>query len=188
MEQDRWRLAFLVPGSVLIILILLLRRLLISIYLLLSVLFSYYVTLGASFVLFWMLDPQGFSGINWNVAVLLFTILIAVGEDYNIFLLTRIDEEEKRHGPIRGISSALCQTGPIISTCGLIMAGTFCSLIAGSLAELRQLGFALAFGVLLETFLIRPILVPTFLILLINGRIPFLGANNVIQSEQTNSK
>jgi RND superfamily putative drug exporter len=188
MEQDRWRLAFLVPGSVLIILVLLLRRLLISIYLLLSVLFSYYVTLGASFVVFWMLDPQGFSGINWNVAVLLFTILIAVGEDYNIFLLSRIDEEEKRRGPVRGITSALCQTGPIISTCGLIMAGTFCSLIAGSLTELRQLGFALAFGVLLETFLIRPILVPTFLILLIKGRIPFLGASKVIRSEQTDSK
>jgi RND superfamily putative drug exporter len=165
MQSDRVRIELLVLASVFVILVLLLRRLVVSLYLLLSVLFSYYSTLGVTFVVFWLLDPAGFSGIDWKVAIFLFTILIAVGEDYNIFLMARVDEEERRHGPLSGISQALVRTGPIISSCGIIMAGTFATLMAGSLTEMKQLGFALSFGVLLDTFVVRPILVPAFLIL-----------------------
>jgi RND superfamily putative drug exporter len=165
-EEDRRRIQYYVLTSVFVILLLLLRRPVISFYLILSVLFSYLATLGVTFALFWMLDPAGFTGIDWKVAIFLFTILIAVGEDYNIFLMTRIDEERQHHGPIRGVTKALTRTGPIISSCGIIMAGTFASLMAGSLTEMKQLGFALAFGVLLDTFVVRPILVPAFLILL----------------------
>jgi RND superfamily putative drug exporter len=156
---------------VLAILIILLRRIVVSVYLLLSVLFSYYTTLGVTFAVFWLLDPAGFAGIDWKVAVFLFTILIAVGEDYNIFLMSRIGEETRRHGPVRGIIHALNRTGPVISSCGIIMAGTFGSLVVGSLTEMKQLGFALAFGVLLDTFAVRPLLVPAFLILLRTGRL-----------------
>jgi RND superfamily putative drug exporter len=171
---DRNRIELLVLASVLVVLIVLLRRVVVSVYLLLSVLFSYYATLGVAFAVFWLLDPQGFTGIDWKVAIFLFTILVAVGEDYNIFLLTRIDEEEREHGPIHGVTAALARTGPIISSCGIIMAGTFASLLGGSLLEMKQLGFALAFGVLLDTFVVRPILVPAFLILLGSGRLPLL--------------
>jgi RND superfamily putative drug exporter len=168
--QDRTRIELLVVGVVFVILVLLLRALVVPLYLILSVLLSYYATLGLAFVVFWALNPHGFSGIDWKVAIFLFTILIAVGEDYNIFLMTRIHEEQRRHGPIRGITEALTRTGPIISSCGLIMAGTFSSLLAGHLIEMKQLGFALAFGVLVDTFVVRPILVPSFLILLHSGR------------------
>lgn len=164
-RQDRTRIELLVMTAVFLILLVLLRQLVVTLYLLASVLFSYCATLGVSFLVFWLLDPAGFTGIDWRVAIFLFTILVAVGEDYNIFLLTRVREEEAHHGPIDGVTQALIRTGPIISSCGIIMAGTFASLLAASLSELRQLGFALAFGVLLDTFVVRPILVPAFLIL-----------------------
>jgi RND superfamily putative drug exporter len=175
MRRDRLRIELLVLASVFLVLVLLLRQFLVPLYLLLSVLFSYYTTLGVSFAVFWLLDPQGFSGIDWKVAIFLFTILIAVGEDYNIFLMTRIGEEEWHHGPMRGVTHALARTGPIISSCGIIMAGTFASLLAGSLTEMKQLGFALAFGILLDTFVVRPVLVPAFLLLRRSGRLSPVG-------------
>src|SRR5262249_20995112 len=144
-------------------------------YLLASVLFSYYATLGVSFIVFWLLDPVAFAGIDWKVAIFLFTILIAVGEDYNIFLLTRVREEQARPAQVVGVREPLVRTCPITSSCGAIMAGTFTSLLAGSLTEMKQLGFALAFGVLLDTFVVRPILVPAFLILLHSGRLSRRG-------------
>jgi RND superfamily putative drug exporter len=167
MQRDRRRIELLVVASVFVILIVLLRQFIVPLYLLLSVLFSYFTAMGVTFAVFYLADPAGFTGIDWRVAIFLFTILIAVGEDYNIFLMTRIHEEQRRFGPIRGVTEALDRTGPIISSCGIIMAGTFASLlIAGALTEMKQLGFALSFGVLLDTFVVRPILVPSFLILL----------------------
>ncbi len=143
----------------------------VTVYLIVSVFFSYLVTLGVTFAVFWAMDPSGFGGLDWKVPMFLFTILIAVGEDYNIFLMTRIHEEQQIHGMTDGVIFALQKTGSIISSCGIIMAGTFCSLLAGSLVGLHQLGFALAFGVLLDTFVVRPILVPAFLVLLHDGRL-----------------
>jgi RND superfamily putative drug exporter len=122
-------------------------------------------------MVFNFMDPVGFAGLDWKVPLFLFTILIAVGEDYNIFLMTRIQEETVQHGDVQGITVALQKTGSIISSCGIIMAGTFASLLAGSLVGMDQLGFALAVGVLLDTFLVRPIMVPAFLILLAQGRL-----------------
>jgi RND superfamily putative drug exporter len=174
-NADQVRIDILVIIGVYIVLIALLRRPAISAYLIISVFFSYLVTLGATFTLFWLLDPSGFAGLDWKVPIFLFTILIAVGEDYNIYLITRIDEEQAEHGPLEGINQALTKTGGIISGCGIIMAGTFSSLIVGSLAGMHQLGFALAFGVLLDTFVVRPILVPAYLMLLYGGRFGRLG-------------
>ena len=165
-EKDLRRIEVLVPIVVLGVLVILLRRPLVSIYLVLSVLFSYLTTWGATFAVFRLLYGDGFSGLHWSVPILLFTILVAVGEDYNIFLMTRIHEEQERRGPLSGIVAALSRTGRIISSCGFIMAGTFASLLSGALLSMRQLGFALAAGVLLDTLVVRPILVPAFLILL----------------------
>lgn len=174
-DSDQIRIDILVLIGVYAILVFILRKPASSAYLILSVFFSYMVTLGVTFVVFWALDPSGFSGLDWKVRMFLFTILIAIGEDYNIFLMTRIDEETKTHGHIPGIQHALTKTGSIISSCGIIMTGTFCSLMAGSLIGMVQLGFALAFGVMLDTFVIRPVVVPAFLIMLHQGRLGVLG-------------
>lgn len=169
-DHDQIKIDLLVLAAVFVILLLLLRKPAISAYLILSVFFSYFVALGVTFVVFRWLDPQGFSGLDWKVPMFLFTILMAIGEDYNIFLMTRIEEEQRQHGLIEGVRVAMLKTGTIISSCGVIMAGTFTSLLFGTLVGLKQLGFALAFGVLLDTFVVRPLLVPAYLILLYQGR------------------
>lgn len=151
---------------VLAILIVLLRMFSVPVYLVLSVFFSYFVSLGMTISIFRIIDPQ-FAGLDWKVPIFLFTILVAVGEDYNIFLMSRIQEDQLIHGPIKGIRTAMVATGSIISSCGIIMAGTFFSLVlAGHLRGAQQLGTALTLGVLLDTFIIRPILVPAWLIML----------------------
>ncbi len=169
--RDRTLINVLVVVCIFVILVVLLRRVVLTVYLLLTVFLSYLMTLGVTDLFFQQLDPQGFHGLDWTVPLFLFTVLIAIGEDYNILLVTRIHEEERRSGTERGVSVALARTGPIISSCGFIMAGTFLSLaIAGQLAQMIQLGFALAFGVMLDTFIVRPILVPSYVLLV--DRIP----------------
>lgn len=174
-DHDQVKIDFLVLAGVFAILVLLLRKIAVPLYLVLSVFFSYFVTLGVSIAVFYAMDPANFAGLDWKVPMFLFTILIAIGEDYNIFLMTRIEEEQQQHGPVEGVRIAMLRTGSIISSCGIIMAGTFCSLMFGELVGMQQLGFALAFGVLLDTFVVRPILVPAYLILLYSGRFGALG-------------
>jgi len=82
--------------------------------------------------------------VDWRVPFFLFTILVAVGEDYNILLITRVLQERKLHGMVEGTRRALAQTGGTITSCGLIMAGTFATLMLGGLGTLIQIGFALA--------------------------------------------
>jgi uncharacterized membrane protein YdfJ with MMPL/SSD domain len=163
-QRDDWRIRLLVVAGIFAILVVLLRKVGVSLYLILSVVFSYYVTLGVTRLVFCV--ALGYPGLHWTVPFFLFVLLIAVGEDYNIFLMSRVQEETKHHGPIEGVRVAMARTGAIITSCGLIMAGTFSSMLTGTLSALIELGFALAFGVLLDTFVVRPILVPTFLLTL----------------------
>jgi RND superfamily putative drug exporter len=165
-QGDLERVEMFVPIVIFLLLWIVLRRVVISIYLVLSVLLSYLSTLGATFLVFWLVYPSEFTGLDWKVPIFLFTILVAVGEDYNIFLMTRIKEEQEVHGPVQGIILALARTGRVISSCGFIMAGTFASLFSGSLLAMKELAFALSFGILLDTLVVRPILVPAFLVLL----------------------
>jgi len=179
-DHDRILIDVLVTVSVYLIIVLMLRQPEICAYLIITVIFSYVVTIGATYVGFYLYDPVGFHGIDWKVPIYLFTILVAMGEDYNILLMSRVMEEQETHGRVGGVLQALTKTGSIISTCGIIMAGSFVTLMAGSLMGMVQMGFALAFGVLLDTFVVRPILVPAYLILLYQGRFGrfgrFLGA------------
>jgi RND superfamily putative drug exporter len=170
--SDQYRMYILVPLAVYTILVVLLRRPGFSLYLIATVVLGYLASLGLTDLLFHALHrgPEPWAGLDWTVGFFLFVILVAVGEDYNILLMARVIEEERKHGVVEGTRRAVAQTGGIISSCGLIMAGTFGSMLTGSLTSLRELGFALALGVLLDTFLVRPILVPAFVILIERAR------------------
>ncbi len=161
-ESDRQRINLLGLVGIFAILLVLVRHPVLAGYLLATVLLSYYATLGATtlFACWWHLRPLG--EIDWRVPFFLFTILVAVGADYNILLISRALEERQRFGGIEGTRRALAQTGGTITSCGVIMAGTFATLMLAGLNTLVQVGFALALGVLLDTFLVRPVLVPAF--------------------------
>jgi putative drug exporter of the RND superfamily len=165
---DQRRMYVLVTLGVYAILVALLRRPGISLYLIATVVLGYLASLGLTDIVFRAMHrgPTPWAGLDWTVGFFLFVILVAVGEDYNIFLMARVVEEERKHGTTEGTRRAVARTGGIISSCGLIMAGTFGSMLTGTLTSLRQLGFALGLGVLLDTFLVRPILVPAFVVLI----------------------
>jgi RND superfamily putative drug exporter len=165
---DQRRMYLLVTLGVYAILVALLRRPGISLYLIATVVFGYLASLGMTDLVFRAIHAHGepWGGLDWTVGFFLFVILVAVGEDYNILLMSRVIEEERDHGVTEGTRRAVAHTGGIISSCGLIMAGTFGSMLTGNLTSLRELGFALGLGVLLDTFLVRPILVPAFVVLM----------------------
>ena len=166
--SDQQRMYILVTLGVYAILVALLRRPGICLYLILTVVLGYLASLGVTDLVFRSLhhgtEPWG--GLDWTVGFFLFVILVAVGEDYNILLMARVIEEEERHGITEGTRLAVAHTGGIISSCGLIMAGTFGSMLTGTLTSLRELGFALGLGILLDTFLVRPVLVPAFVVVM----------------------
>jgi RND superfamily putative drug exporter len=171
-ENDRWRVNVLVVGGVLGILVVLVRRLWLAAYLLGTVLISYLAALGATALAGTLWTGRPLGEVDWRVPFFLFTILVAVGEDYNILIIDRALKERRRHGSDEGMRRALACTGGAIASCGIIMAGTFATLMFGGLGTLVQCGFALACGVLLDTFVVRPFLVPAFVLLVWRAKHP----------------
>jgi putative drug exporter of the RND superfamily len=108
----------------------------------------------------------GFPGIDPALPLLCFVFLVALGIDYNIFLMARVREETLRYGTREGMLRGVAVTGAVITSAGIVLAGTFGALAVLPLIFLTEIGFIVAFGVLLDTFLVRSILVPalTFLI------------------------
>lgn len=165
-EADRFRVNILVLAGVWIILWVVVRKPWLAVYLLATVLLSYFATLGATMLLAQHVFGRVGGEVDWRVPFFLFVILVAVGEDYNILLMSRMLEKVGKLGPTEAMREALASTGGTITSCGLIMAGTFATLAFAGLSTLVQIGFSLAFGVLLDTFLVRPFLVPAFVLMI----------------------
>src|SRR5262249_34849588 len=135
-ESDRLRVNTLICIAILLILLVIVRRPLMAVYLLATILVSYYAALGATMLAGVLWSGQLLYQLDWRVLFFLFTILVAVGEDYNILLMTRVVQEQARFGLLEGIRRALARTGGTITSCGLIMAGTFATLMLANLTTL----------------------------------------------------
>lgn len=183
-QSDQTRIQILVTLGVWFVLVLLLRQWILPIYLMATVLISYYATLGTTQLTFAWIYGADFHGLDWKVPLFLFVILVAVGQDYNVYLVARIQEEQKSFSKRAGVQRALYMTGGIITSCGVIMAGTFVAMMSPAISlwlsnqfpqwfsddipvlrGITELGFALSFGILLDTILVRTILVPAFVVL-----------------------
>ncbi|SEH15738.1 putative drug exporter of the RND superfamily [Thermoleophilum album] len=143
---------------VLLILIVLLRALLAPLLLVATVLLSFAAALGVSYVVFDVVF--GFPGSDPALPLYAFVFLVALGVDYNIFLAARAREETREFGTREGMLRALAVTGGVITSAGIVLAGTFTVLGVLPLVFLTEIGFTVAFGVLLDTFLVRTVLVP----------------------------
>src|SRR6478735_6567519 len=143
---------------ILFILMLLLRSIVAPVLLVLSVVVSYAAALGVSAFVFNNLF--GFPGADTTVPLFGFVFLVALGVDYNIFLMSRVREESLKHGTRPGILRGLVVTGGVITSAGVVLAATFAALGVIPIMFLVQLAFIVAFGVLLDTVLVRSLLVP----------------------------
>ncbi len=122
-----------------------------------TVVLSYFAALGVSALVFNHLFHFGNADTSFPLFV--FVFLVALGIDYNIFLMTRVREEAQRHGPRTGALTGLAATGGVITSAGFVLAGTFAVLGSLPVTFLAELGFAVAFGVLLDTIIVRSVLV-----------------------------
>ena len=141
-----------------LILGLLLRSIVSAVLLLGTVVLSYFATLGVCALVFNHIF--GFAGGDASFPLFAFIFLVALGIDYNIFLMTRVREESGKIGTRKGVIKGLTVTGSVITSAGIVLAATFGVLGILPLVFLAQLGFAVAFGVLLDTIIVRSILVP----------------------------
>ncbi len=165
-------LAHVIPVAIVmigILLALVLRSLVAPLYLIASVALSYFAALGLAVLLF--IGIGGESGLVFFLPFLMFIFLLALGEDYNILVMTRIREEARKLPLRQAVVRALSVTGTTVTSAGMVLAGTFLVLVlaAGSGSggqQVRDIGLALALGILMDTFLVRTLLVPSTVILL----------------------
>ena len=156
--HDRNLIIPLILGVILVILMLLLRSVLAPALLVLTTVLSFGTAMGVSALVFNGIFD--FPGADPAVPLYGFVFLVALGIDYNIFLMTRVREESLKHGTREGVLRGLTVTGGVITSAGLVLAATFAALSVIPILFLVQLAFIVAFGVLLDTFVVRSLLVP----------------------------
>lgn len=158
-ETDFLRVLIITSIGILAVIIILLRSLLAPLYMVLTVLFNFGSTLGIATWLF--LDVLKGENFIYLMPVFVFVMLGAVGADYNIFLVSRIREEAEQKSIKEAVQRAVTHTGGVITSCGIILAGTFATLATSSLPMVLEIGAPIAIGVLIDTFLVRALLVPS---------------------------
>lgn len=162
-------ITWLAPVSLLAIfgvLVVLLRSIVAPLYLVFSVIVSFGATFGISVFIFQ--EVFGHTGVAYSNGVWMFIFLVALGADYNIFVMSRIREAVRNEGIRDGIATAVGRTGGVVTSAGIILAGTFAVLTTLPLRDIFQLGFAVMLGVLIDTFVVRALLVPSMAALLGN--------------------
>jgi putative drug exporter of the RND superfamily len=157
-ESDLQLIAPVALLVIALILAILLRALVAPLVLIASVILSFLCTLGIS-VLF-IRYVVGDAGFDASIPTFAFIFLVALGIDYTIFLMARVREEARRHGTREGMLRAISATGPVITSAGIILAGTFSVLMTLPVTYTFDLGFMVALGILLDTFIVRTIMVP----------------------------
>lgn len=156
--DDRNLIIPIVLVVILLILMLLLRSILAPVLLIATTVISFGTAMGVSALVFnWIFE---FPGADPSVPLYGFVFLVALGIDYNIFLMTRVREESLKHGTRAGVLRGLTVTGGVITSAGVVLAATFAALSVIPILFLVQLAFIVAFGVLLDTFIVRSLLVP----------------------------
>lgn len=161
-ERDRTLIVPVVLAVIFLILTGLLRSLLLPALLVATVALNFLATLGVSALVF--RHVFGFTGTDPSVPLYGFVFLVALGVDYNIFLMSRVREESLRYGVRRGVLRGLVSTGGVITSAGVVLAATFAALGVIPLAFLAQIAFIVAFGVLLDTLVVRSLLVPALVL------------------------
>ncbi|GFJ77586.1 MMPL family transporter [Phytohabitans houttuyneae] len=156
-RHDRNLIIPIVLLVVLVILCILLRAIIAPLVLVATVVLSFAAALGVSALVF--RHVFGFGGADSSLPLFVFVFLVALGIDYNIFLMTRVREESVRHGTKKAALIGLAATGGVITSAGVVLAGTFAVLATLPLTAFAEIGFAVAFGVLLDTIVVRAVLV-----------------------------
>jgi putative drug exporter of the RND superfamily len=156
--HDRRVVPPLVLAVVFLVLVVLVRALVGPLLLVATVVLSYFAALGASWLLF---DHVfGFPAADAQLALVGFLFLVALGVDYNIFLISRVRQEVSRHGHRAGFLRGLAVTGGVITSAGVVLAATFAALYLAPQVAFKEIGILIAFGVLLDSLLVRSVLVP----------------------------
>lgn len=150
-------------GIILAVLLWLLRSFVQSVILIIGTLLTYLSAYGATWLIVHLV--YGAPALAWQIDFLLFIVVLSLGQDYNIFVVARVHEELRRRPPRKAVAKAVARTGSVVSSCGVIMAATFASMFAGSLMMMKEFAIALSLAMLIDTFIVRPLLVPALILL-----------------------